>query len=148
MSLDLADGDFVAGGVIESMVQDTFSFDLTMAPAVFLGDRVKLFGLVGIGFLTSSIGVTEVNVGDRRAPVADRERWHFSVPVGLGAAFHLIPDWLELGARVWVSPTFGEGGDGLVDGSVYDGSGGVRRVAPMPSIPLWVTQTLTLGIVL
>ncbi len=148
MSLDLAVGDFVRGGAIDSMDQDTFSFELTMAPAIFLGDRVKLFGLLGIGFLTSSVGLTEVEVDARRAVIPDRERWHFSVPVGVGVAFHLIPDWLDLGVRSWMSPTFAEGGDGTDRGTIYDGSGAVRALAPMPSFPFWLTQTVTLGIVL
>ena len=148
MSLDLASGDFVSGGAIESMLQDTFSFELTMTPAIHLGDRVKVFGMVGIGFLVSSVGVTEVEIGSNLSVVADRERWHFSVPVGGGAAFHLVPDWLELGLRIWISPTFADGGDGTTMGTVYDGAGSTRALAPMPAIPFWITQSATLGVVL
>ncbi len=148
MSLDLAAGDFVSGGVVESMLQDTFSFELWMAPAIYAGDRVNVFGLVGVGFLASSIGATELFVGANRAVIADRERWHFSVPVGGGASFQLVPGWLDLGVRLWISPTFGEGGDGSTAGTVYDGAGSTRALAPMPTIPLWITQTATLGMVL
>jgi hypothetical protein len=147
-SLQLAQGDFVAGAEVEEGPLDTFDFELLALPTWPAADGVRLFALLGLGYSISSTQVLIAQDASGTFPIPDRDRSHFIVPLGLGGSLTLVPNWLSLEFSLKVVPTFSDIGSGSEAGRVLDGAGQVRALDPLPAVPIWFSQSLGLGLLL
>lgn len=147
-SLQLAQGDFVAGAEVEEGPIDTFDFELLALPTWPVTDGVRLFALLGLGYSISSTQVLIAQDATGTFPIPDRDRSHFIVPLGLGGSLTLVPNWLSLEFSLKLAPTFSDIGSGSEAGRVLDGSGKVRALGPLPAVPVWFSQSLGLGLLL
>jgi hypothetical protein len=70
------------------------------------------------------------------------------IPIGVGAAFEIIPRWLRIHLELTGSFIPGQTGAALEHAQTIDPAGKPRDVGPMPKLDYSIAQTIGLSLVL
>lgn len=133
----------VSGGPLTS-----YRLEVHAMPTLPLGERVRLFGIVGLGWGRLEVGALHSADASGTFLIRGRGASYFDVPLGLGASIAILPNWLSLDAMFWGAPTFAKKGTAHTPIQAFDGEGKPRTVGPMPQVPVWFTQSLGLSLLL
>lgn len=126
----------------------TYSFGARLAPTWPFNDRARAWISAGIGW--GRVASDRIDVTDATGSFQVRERAHSfaEIPLGIGAAFEVIPRWLSIEIEVTGSYIFGQEGELLRAAQAIDGAGRKRAIGPFPELDASFTQTLGLSLVL
>jgi hypothetical protein len=141
-------GAIVPGATFPGSRLDLFTFDLLAMPRWPVDERVTLQLFGGIGGVVVDTGVQRGESAAGKLDVPGRELLAFSVPLGVGAEIAIVPGWLSVELAVKAAPTFADTGNGAEPTTTFDGAGRVVPVASLPQIPVWISQTLGLTLLL
>lgn len=133
----------VSGGPLTS-----YRLEVHALPTLPLGERVRLFGIVGLGWGRLEVGALHSADESGTFLIRGRGASYFDVPLGLGASIAILPGWLSLDAMFWGAPTFAKKGTAHTPIQAFDGEGKPRTVGPMPQVPVWFTQSLGFSLLL
>ncbi len=133
----------VSGGPLTS-----YRLEVHAMPTLPLGERVRLFGIVGLGWGRLEVGALHSADASGTFLIRGRGASYFDVPLGLGASIAILPGWLSLDAMFWGAPTFAKKGTAHTPIQAFDGEGMPRTVGPMPQVPVWFTQSLGFSLLL
>lgn len=126
-----------------------YSFGARVSPTLPIGSRVRLWVTAGAGWgqiryqrlcPQSPCGSTYV-VRERAASILE-------VPIGIGAAFEVIPRWLRIHVELTGALAPSQTGPALDHTQVVDPAGKLVDVKPMPRIDATIVQTIGLSLVL
>jgi hypothetical protein len=148
----------------------TLAFGARLAPTWPLGDRVRLWLSVGIGYDRFDFGRmricepgsdvcdlqsdTPFVPGGSDAPLAKPFQVHtrgasfFEVPLGLGASLELVRDWITLDFETTGAFLLGQGGEATRPMQAVDNEGRRRTIGGLPRPEGSFVQTLGLSLVL
>jgi len=126
-----------------------FTFGARISPTFPLGPRVRIWATAGAGW--GRIGYprlcpTQPCGGDW--VVRERAAYLVEIPLGIGAAFEIVPRWLRLHVETTGSVIPSQTGEALEHTQTIDNAGKMRDVGPMPRIDGAITQTIGLSLVL
>ena len=144
--------DEVVAGPREVVAEpvETIAFGARFAPTLPLGERARAWVSAGIGWGRFSFGRMDISEPGAAGSYKIRERsMSFAeVPIGLGASFDLIRNWLTVEVEVSGAFTFGQGGEALEEAQAIDAAGRRRSIGALPVIDGSFVQTLGLSLVL
>jgi len=146
--LDIDRGALGVPGGLSGGPLTSYRLELHVLPTLPIGERVRLFGLAGLGWGRLEIGVMQGAGEAGSFLVRERGASYFDVPLGIGASIALLPNWLSLDAMLWGSPTFAKKGTAHTSIQAFDGAGEPRTVGPLPEVPVWFTQSVGLSLLL
>lgn len=126
-----------------------WTFGVRLTPTLPLTPRIRIWATGGAGWGRVEYGrihVTEA-VG---APFTIRERSASIVefPLGLGAAFEVVPKWLTVHVEATGAFVPGQVGDAMEPGQAVDGQGHLRTIGSMPRLDASIAQTIGLSLIL
>lgn len=126
----------------------TYSFGARLAPTWPMSDRLRAWICGGVGW--GRVSSDRIGVTDATGTFEVRERAHSFVelPLGIGAAFEIIPRWLSLEVEVTGSFVTGQEGELLRGAQAIDGAGRKRAIGPFPVLDASFAQTLGLSLIL
>lgn len=117
-------------------------------PTLPLGDRVRLFGILGLGWGRLEIGSMYGTDENGRFLIRRRGASYFDVPAGLGTSIELLPHWMSLDFAIWAAPTFAKEGTAHLPIVAIDAGGEGQTVGPLPQMPILFVQSLGLSLLL
>ncbi len=135
-------------GNIDSEALTTVAFGAKAMPTLPLGERVRLWGTLGVGW-----GRFEFPQMTAREPGRDpfvikgRGNSFVEFPMGLGASFEIIKNWLAVDIEITGAPLVHKKGTSFVPVQALD-NGHERNIAPMPESHLSIVQALGLSLLL
>jgi hypothetical protein len=148
-ALDLPPGALGLPGTLTGGSAHLYTFGARVSPTLPLGSRARLWLTAGAGWGRIAY--------PRLCPqqpctgafmVRERAATMVEVPIGLGAAFELIPRWLRLHLELTGSLLPSQIGEARETGQVIDAAGKKRDVGPMPHLEGSIVQTIGLSLVL
>lgn len=147
-SLELPPGALGLPGTITGGSAHVYTFGARIAPTLPLGSRVRLWLTAGAGWGRIAYPrLTVTQPGHTWAPVRERAASMVEVPMGLGAAFEVIPRWLRLHLELTGSLLPSQIGEAVESGQTID-TGKKRDVGPVPHLAGSIVQTIGLSLVL
>lgn len=147
--LDLPSGSLGLPGSLSSGSAHTYTFGVRASPTLPIGSRVRLWLTAGAGWgRVMYPDITVSQPGPRSFQVRGRAGNVVEVPLGVGAAFEIIPRWLRVHLELTGSFVPSQTGDAFDDGQAVDGAGKLLNVAPMPRLGASIVQTIGLSLVL
>lgn len=139
----------VPGGVVETGPVETIAFGARLAPTLPLGDRARSWVSAGIGWGRFAFGrMTILEPGGGSIAVRERSMSFAEIPIGLGASFDLIRNWLTIEVEVSGAFTVGQEGEALEEAQGIDAAGRRRSIGALPVLDGSFVQTLGLSLVL
>lgn len=138
----------VEGGLEEVGSMTSYRLEAHALPTLPLGDRVRLFGILGLGWGRLEIGSMFGHDENGSFLIRGRGASYFDVPVGLGASVEVLPNWMSLDFAIWAAPTFAKEGTAHLPIVAIDGGGEGQRIGPMPQMPILFIQSLGLSLLL
>jgi hypothetical protein len=127
----------------------TFTFGARLSPTFPIGPHVRLWATAGAGW--GRIGYPRLCPTEpcgSQWVVRERPAYLVEVPLGIGAAFEIIPRWLRLHLETTASVIPSQTGEALEHTQTIDNAGKTHDVGPMPRIDGAITQTIGLSLVL
>lgn len=126
-----------------------YTFGGRFSPTLPIGSRVRLWVTAGAGwgrieyprFCPKLPCGSTLVVRERAASVVE-------IPIGVGAAFEVIPRWLRIHAELTGSFFPSQTGAALQHAQTIDAAGKMRDVGPMPRLDGALVQTIGLSLVL
>jgi hypothetical protein len=143
-TLDLPPGSLGLPGTLTASSAHTYTFGARISPTLPIGSRVRLWLTAGAGWGVVQYPILQgagFTVHARTADVVE-------VPLGIGAAFEVIPRWLRIHLELTGAVVPSQTGDALDDSGQTIINGKMRSVGPMPRLDAIITQTLGLSLVL
>lgn len=137
------------GVSLESGLVRSYSFGARIHPMLPLGERVRLWLTVGVGF--GRIEYEKMTAKEPNKPsftLPARASSLVEVPVGIGASFEIIKRWLAIQIEVTASATPSQFGDAVEPSQTVDGAGKKRTVGSLPNVSASFSQTLSLALLL
>lgn len=141
-------GSLGVQGNIQSDALTTVAFGAKAMPTLPLGERIRLWGTLGVGWGRFEFPqMTAKEPG--RAPFLIKGRGNSFVefPMGLGASFEVIKNWLSIDVEITGAPLVHKKGTSFTSVQALD-NGKERPIAPMPESHLSVVQSLGLSLLL
>jgi hypothetical protein len=135
-------------GDIESDFVTSSWLDARLLPTLPLGDRVRLFGIAGIGWGRVELPPVRATDASGTYWVRDRAASFFEIPLGLGGSVELVPRWLSVDLELVAAPNFSEDGSAYVPVQALDGLGHKHEIGPLPRFPVTFVQALGLSLLL
>ena len=134
-------------GVVEFY---SYSFGLRLAPTWRLTPRARAWVAAGAGWGRLELGRFSVATPAGAFPVRERTASFVELPLGLGASFDVVPNWLavELETTGAFYPGAAQRGRAFEDGQAIDASGRRVTVGAYPRFAGGFTTTLGLSLVL
>lgn len=148
--LKIPPGALGVAGKVESGPAETIAFGARFAPTLPLGERARAWVSAGIGWGRFNFGRMSISEPGAATSFEVRERsMSFAeVPLGIGASFDLIRNWLTIELEVSGAFTFGQEGEALEGAQAIDAAGRRRSIGALPMIDGSFVQTLGLSLVL
>lgn len=146
--IDADAGALGVAGTLDAGPMTSYRLEAHALPTLPLGERVRLFGIVGVGWGRLEIGPMYAESAGGRTLIRGRGASYFDVPLGLGASIELIPKWMGLDMAIWGAPTFAKDGTAHTSLVVIDGAGQKQAVGPLPEVPVWFVQSVGLSLLL
>jgi hypothetical protein len=139
-------------GLADQELQGTawmYGFGARVSPTLPIGDRVRLWVTAGAGWsrLNYSRLCPKGGCGTSNV-VRERAANMVEVPLGLGAAFEIVPRWLRIHAETTWSLLPSQTGEALEHGQTIGADGKIRDVTGMPHLQGALTQIVGLSLVL
>jgi hypothetical protein len=147
--LDLPAGSLGVPGRLTGDAAWMYTFGARLSPTLPIGSRVRLWLTAGAGW-----GRVEYPRLCPKQPctgtllVRERAASVVEIPLGIGAAFEIIPRWLRIHLELTGSLLPSQQGEALEHGQTIDAAGKMRDVGPMPWLDGTITQTIGLSLVL
>lgn len=138
----------VEGGLDEVGSMTSYRLEAHVLPTLPLGDRVRLYGILGLGWGRLEIGSMFGRDEHGRFLIRGRGASYFDVPAGLGASIEVLPNWMSLDFAIWAAPTFAKQGTAHLPIVAIDAAGQGQPVGPMPQMPILFVQSLGLSLLL
>lgn len=136
-------------GLLDDGPLASYRLEAHVMPTLAIGDRVRLFLIAGLGWGRLETGPMHVREADGSSfVVRGRGASYFDVPLGLGASFELVPNWLGLDVMSWASPTFAQHGTAHTSVQSLDAEGHPETVGPLPEVPVWFVESIGLSVLL
>jgi hypothetical protein len=126
-----------------------YTFGARLSPTLPLGSRARLWLTAGAGW-----GRVEYPRLCPKQPctgawmVRERAASVVEIPIGIGAAFEIIPRWLRIHVELTGSLLPSQQGEAVEHTQTIDAAGKIRDVGPMPWLEGTITQTIGLSLVL
>jgi opacity protein-like surface antigen len=142
--LTLPAGSLMLPGTLSAGMAHVYTFGARLSPTLPIGSRVRLFVTAGAGWGRveyPSLQGTSFTVHARAANIVE-------VPLGVGAAFEVVPRWLRIHLELTGSIVPSQTGDALEDSGQTVIGGMIHNVGPMPRLDATIVQTLGLSLVL
>lgn len=147
-TVDVDDVALGVRGPFETGAMTAYRLEAHAMPTLPIGDRVRLFAILGLGWGRLEIGPMRANDENGEFLIRGRGASYFDVPVGLGASIELIPRWMGLDLALWGAPTFAKEGTAHTPLVAVDSDGQAQRVGPLPEVPIWFVQSVGLSLLL
>lgn len=147
--LGLPSGALGLPGIIAENSAHVYTFGARVAPTLPLGARVRLWLTAGAGW--GRVAYPRLNVtqpGPASFVVRERAASMVEVPIGLGAAFQVIPRWMRVHVELTGSLLPSQIGEALEAGQYIDRAGKKRALGPMPHLEGSIVQTIGISLVL
>lgn len=125
-----------------------FSIGARLEPTLVLTPRLRLWGILGIGWGRMTVGRMKVSVATGSYTVQEREGVLVEAPMGLGGAFHVIPGWLAVTFDTTISPNYAQSGSLHEPTQYVDSSGMMRHTEPMPELSYTFAQMFGVALLL
>jgi hypothetical protein len=146
-SLQLPAGALGLQGPIQSGSVHTYTFGARLSPMLPIGQRVRLWLSAGAGWGRMEYPrMTAPELGSN--PVRERSASIVEIPLGLGAAFEVIPRWLAIHAAFTGSVVPSQIGDALEPGQAIDAAGKMKAIGPLPKLDASCAQMIGLSLLL
>jgi hypothetical protein len=142
------EGSLGVDGTLTSDFVTSSWLDARLLPTLPLGDRVRLFGAVGIGWGRVELPPAQARDASGAYWVRDRAASFFEIPLGVGGSVELIPGWLSLDAEMLAAPTFSEDGSAYIPVQSLDGAGKKHEIGALPRFPVTLVQSFGLSLLL
>ena len=148
-ALDLPAGSLGLPGTLSGGSAHTYTFGGRISPTLPIGSRVRLWITAGAGWGQVQYPLLTVKQpGHASFTVAERSASIVEVPLGVGAAFEIVPRWLRLHLELTGSLLPSQIGEALEHAQAIDDAGKMRDVGPMPHLAGSIVQTIGLSLVL
>ena len=133
---------------IPDLSANTYCFGAQIAPVWHLDAHVRAWIGAGIGW--GRFNFPEISVGPAAAPfvVPERAFVFWEVPLSIGVAIDVVPDWVSIEYQATAAPTFGLAGTALEAAQAVDAKGNIRDVGAFGSIQGSFVQTLGVALIL
>ncbi|MFO0554241.1 MAG: hypothetical protein U0271_38025 [Polyangiaceae bacterium] len=138
----------LGGATIDAGRLTSYRLEAHAMPTLPLGDSVRLFAIMGLGWGRLEIGPMHAVDETGTYVIRGRGASYFDVPLGLGTAVEVIPGWLSIDVAVWSAATFQKDGTAFTAVQALDGAGRPRVVAALPEVPSFFVSSLGLSLVL
>jgi hypothetical protein len=148
VGLDFAPGALGLDAAASDDALTTAWFGTKLYPTWHLGELVRVWGSVGVGWGRYEFPVVTATDGSGRFRVEARGNSFVEFPLGVGGAIELVDDWLALELELGVVPTVHREGTSFVGAQAIDGRGELRDVGPFPRSPVGFVQSLGLSVLL
>lgn len=126
-----------------------YTFGARISPTLPIGTRVRLWATAGAGWGQIRYGrLCPKEPCSSVLVVRERAANLVEVPVGIGAAFEIIPRWLRIHLELTAAFAPSQTGPALEHTQAIDQRGKIVDVGPMPRIDASIVQTLGLSLVL
>jgi hypothetical protein len=126
----------------------TYSLGVRLEPTYNLSDEFRLWLSLGIGWGRMKLNKTHVVEANRTYTVPERPGVFIEVPVGFGASYQLIPNWLALQGEMDIAPLSKQSGKLFDHTSFVDSQGSLDLAGPMPTQTLSASFLLGLSLLL
>jgi hypothetical protein len=144
-ALQLDPGVLGVPGTITPTSVHVYTFGVRFSPTLPLGPRARLWLTAGAGWGFFGYGRMAVE-GEPSVQLPSRSATVFEIPLGLGAAFEIIPRWLSVHAEVMGSFMPSQIGEAL-EHSQYNGADHMSHdFLPMPRVDASFVETLGLSV--
>ncbi|NUP13256.1 MAG: hypothetical protein HOW73_45025, partial [Polyangiaceae bacterium] len=137
-----------ARGPLETGSMTSYRLEAHAMPTLPIGERVRLFGIVGLGWGRLEVGPMSAPDGDGSLVIRGRGASYFDVPLGAGGSIEIIPNWMAFDFALWGAPTFAKEGTAHTPLLAIDGDGHAQQIGPLPEVPVWFVQSLGLSLLL
>lgn len=127
----------------------SYTFGARLSPTLPIGSRVRLWATVGAGWgRVEYARLCPKDPCGSSLVVRERAANVVEVPMGIGAAFEIIPRWLRVHLELTGALAPSQTGAAMEHTQVIDANGKIRDVGPMPRIDATIVQTIGLSLVL
>lgn len=110
-----------------------YSLGARLEPTYHVSDEFRTWLSLGVGWGRMSSGKIDVTERERSFTVPERAGVFVEVPIGIGASFEVVPNWLALQAEIDVAPLSKQSGK-LFDSTAFvDSQGSLSYAGPMPT---------------
>lgn len=147
-NMELSPGSLGLPGDPGEVHVTAYSFGLRLAPTLPLGPRARAWVSAGVGWGRLELGRFDVVTSSGSFQVRERSASHAELPLGLGASFDVIRNWLAVELEVTGAIYLGERGNSLNPGQAIDPLGRTVRVGRFPRIEATFAQTIGLALLL
>ncbi len=135
-------------GSIESDSLSTLWFGAKLMPTLPLGDYVRLFGTLGLGWGRFEVPQMTVREPGRASfIIKGRGNSFVEFPIGMGASFEVIENWLSVDVEITGSPTLSRKGTSFVPVQAID-NGRKRTIDSMAETHMSFVQSFGLSLLL
>ena len=146
--IDFSRGALGVNGTIQSGSLTTIWFDAKVMPTLPIGDRVRLFGVAGVGWGRFEFPqMTAQEPGRMPFIIKGRGSSFVTFPLGFGSSIDIIKNWLAVDFELNWSPNIHKDGTSFVVVQAID-NGLERDIGPMPIVHVTFTQSLGLSLTL
>jgi hypothetical protein len=147
--LELPAGSLGVPAVLTGPAAWMFTFGARLNPTFPIGPRVRIWATAGAGW--GRIGyprLCPMQPCSGAFVVHERPAYLVEIPIGIGAAFEIVPRWLRLHVETTGSLIPSQTGEAYEHTQTIDSTGKMHDVGPMPRIDGAITQTIGLSLVL
>ncbi len=137
-----------ADAVLSESTTTTFAFGLQIEPTWWITDQARAWLSAGVGWGRFEFPEMTVQQGAASYTVRERSSVFVEFPLGLGAAYDVIPRWLAVSYHVAVAPVTGHSGNALEPFQAIDADGNMRDVGSYEPIDISFIHTLSLALIL
>ena len=129
-TIQLGEGALGTHGSIDSDDLQTIWFGLKAMPTLPIGERVRLWGSVGAGWGRFEFPQMKVHeAGHDPFFIKGRGNSFVEIPIGIGASFELVKNWLSLDMEMTAAPLVQSDGSSFVTVQAID-NGHERVIQP------------------
>jgi hypothetical protein len=95
--VDVPNGALGPKGTVKLDPLETFAFGARLSPTLHLGDRFRIWLTGGVGWGRMDFGRMTIDQGpNSEVIVRERSNPYVEFPIGVGAGFEIVKDWLVL----------------------------------------------------
>ncbi len=147
-TLSIDRGALGIDGSVESNSVTSYELAVNLMPTLPIGDRVRLWGSVGMGWGRHYYPPMHVSDASGTFTVRDRAASFVDFPLGIGGLVEVVPQWLSIDLEVIAAPALPEDGSARIPIDVLDGAGRRRTVGPIPGANVSFIQALGVSVLL
>jgi len=125
-----------------------YSLGARLEPTYQVARGFRAWTSIGVGWGRMSVEKVSVQEADRSYTIGERAGVFVEVPVGVGAAYEILPNWLTVHAEAGVAHLSKQSGKLFDSASYVDSQGSRDTVGPMPTQPLSASFLLGVSAVL